>query len=102
MSDSQGEDPVDPLTRLAIKHGTDKWGAHFYPPLYHSLFLPLRNRAIRLLEIGVGGSEFQTIGGASLAMWAEYFPYGLFTGIDIAEKRLTLDPRIKLFRGLAG
>jgi hypothetical protein len=99
MSDSQGEDPVDPLTRLAIKHGTDKWGAHFYTPLYHSLLLPLRNRAIRLLEIGVGGSEFQTIGGASLAMWAEYFPYGLFTGIDIAEKRLTLDPRIKLFRG---
>ena len=76
MSDSQGEDPVDPLTRLAIKHGTDKWGAHFYTPLYHSLFLPLRNRAIRLLEIGVGGSEFQTIGGASLAMGRNISPMG--------------------------
>lgn len=99
MSESQNEDPIDPLTRLAIKHGTDKWGPHFYTPLYHTLFHPLRNRLIRLLEIGVGGNDFRTIGGASLAMWAEYFPHGLLTGIDIAEKRLTLDPRIKLFRG---
>ncbi|HTV28682.1 MAG TPA: hypothetical protein VMF32_12935 [Xanthobacteraceae bacterium] len=99
MSDSEAKDAVDPLTRLAIKHGTDKWGPHFYTPLYHALFLPLRYRPVRLLEIGIGGYGFKTIGGASLAMWAEYFPDGLITGIDIAEKRLTLEPRIKLFRG---
>ena len=92
-------DSIDPLTRLAIKHGTDKWGAHFYTPLYHALFSHLRNRRIRLLEIGIGGYGVATVGGTSLAMWAEYFPNGHIVGIDIAEKRLNLDPRIKLLRG---
>jgi hypothetical protein len=35
---------IDPLTRLAIRHGTDKWGPHFYTPVYHELFAPLRDR----------------------------------------------------------
>ena len=99
MSDSSVSAEIDPLTRLAIKHGTDKWGPHFYTPLYHRLFAPLRDRPIRLLEIGTGGYDLVTAGGASLAMWAEYFANGQITGIDIAEKCLTLDPRIKLFRG---
>jgi tetratricopeptide (TPR) repeat protein len=99
MSDSETKYVADPLTRLAIKHGTDKWGPHFYTPLYHALFSPLRDRALRLLEIGVGGYGFSTVGGASLAMWAEYFSNALVTGIDIVEKRLALDPRIKVFRG---
>jgi hypothetical protein len=90
---------IDPLTRLAVKYGTDKWGPRFYTPLYHELFFRLRDRPIRLLEIGVGGYDLKTAGGASLAMWADYFPNGQITGIDIAEKRLTLDPRVKLFRG---
>jgi hypothetical protein len=92
-------DAIDPLTRLAVKHGTDKWGPHFYTPLYHELFCPLRERPIRLLEIGVGGYHLKTAGGASLAMWADYFPAGEITGIDVVEKRLTLDPRVKVFRG---
>ena len=25
-------DVIDPLTALAIRHGTDKWGPHFYTP----------------------------------------------------------------------
>lgn len=99
MSKSKAKHDIDPLTRLAIKHGTDKWGPHFYTPLYHELFSRLRHRPIRLLEIGVGGYELATVGGASLTMWAEYFPHGQITGIDIAEKRLTLPPRVRLFRG---
>jgi hypothetical protein len=90
---------IDPLTRLAIKHGTDKWGAHFYTPVYHALFSHLRKRRIRLLEIGIGGYGAAKVGGASLAMWAEYFPNGQIVGIDIAEKKLNLDPRITLLRG---
>jgi hypothetical protein len=99
MSNADAKHDIDPLTRLAIRHGTDKWGSHFYTPLYHDLFSRLRDRPIRLLEIGVGGYQLATVGGASLAMWAEYFPHGQITGIDIAEKRLTLPPRVKLFRG---
>jgi tetratricopeptide (TPR) repeat protein len=99
MSGPQANHEIDPLTRLAIKHGTDKWGPHFYTPVYHRLFAALRDRPIRLLEIGVGGFELMTAGGASLAMWADYFSSGQITGIDIAEKRLAPHPRIKLFRG---
>lgn len=99
MSSSAPDRTVDPLTRLAIRHGTDKWGPHFYTPSYHELFSELRDRPIRLLEIGVGGYDLKTIGGASLAMWADYFPGGHITGIDIAEKRLALNPRIKIFQG---
>lgn len=93
------DDNFDPLTRLAIKHGTDKWGPHFYTPVYHKLFAHLRDRPLRLLEIGVGGYEHKKVGGNSLAMWADYFPLGQITGVDIAEKQLSLDPRIKVLRG---
>jgi hypothetical protein len=90
---------IDPLTRLSIRHGTDKWGPHFYTPIYHALFAHLREQPIRLLEIGVGGYEFRSVGGASLAMWAEYFRQGKIVGIDIAEKSLALDPRVTIVRG---
>src|ERR1700754_3628667 len=84
---------IDPLTRLAIRHGTDKWGAHFYTPVYHQLFAHLRDKPVRLLEIGIGGYQFAKLGGASLAMWADYFPSGRILGIDVFKKNLDLDPR---------
>jgi hypothetical protein len=99
MSNATDDGEVDPLTLSAIKHGTDKWGPHFYTPVYHELLSRRRDQPVRLLEIGVGGYDLKTMGGASLAMWAEYFPRGQITGIDIAEKRLTLDARIKFFQG---
>jgi hypothetical protein len=90
---------IDPLTRLAIRHGTDKWGLHFYTPTYHALFSHLREAPIRLLEIGVGGYGMKKVGGASLAMWADYFPNGRIIGIDIEEKELDLGPRVTLLKG---
>jgi len=90
---------IDPLTRLAIKHGTDKWGSHFYTPVYHELFSEFCDRPLRLLEIGVGGNSIKTLGGNSLAMWADYFPNGQITGIDNVEKRLDLNQRVKIFHG---
>lgn len=99
MSNWETSDEIDPLTQLAIKYGTDKWGPHFYTPVYHDLLSKFRDRPTRLLEIGVGGYDIKTLGGASLAMWADYFPNGEITGIDNAEKHLDLNPRIKLFRG---
>ena len=90
---------IDPLTALAIRHGTDKWGAHFYTPIYHATFAHLRHKPVRLLEIGVGGYEFRRDGGASLSMWADYFPRGRIVGIDVAEKKLDLGPRVTIVRG---
>jgi hypothetical protein len=92
-------DDVDPLTRIALRHGTDKWGAHFYTPVYHQLFAHLRDRPVRLLEIGIGGYEFARLGGASLAMWADYFPNGRILGIDVFAKTLDLGPRVSIRHG---
>jgi len=90
---------IDPLTKLAIRHGTDKWGAHFYTPIYHELFVELRDKPVRLLEIGVGGYAFRKVGGASLAMWADYFQWGKIIGVDVAEKQLNLGPRVTILQG---
>jgi hypothetical protein len=93
------ERSVDPLTRIAILRGTDKWGPHFYTPVYHELFHHLRDLPIRLLEIGVGGHESAVLGGGSLLMWADYFPHARIVGIDVAAKRLDPHPRLTVLRG---
>ena len=90
---------VDPLTRFAIRRGTDKWGPHFYTPVYHELFDHLRQLPIRLLEIGVGGHDSAQTGGASLLMWADYFPHARIVGIDVAEKKVQPHPRVTVLRG---
>lgn len=75
--------PMKTLDEIAIKFGTDKatehpTGAHGYTPHYDRLFTPLRNKPIRLLEIGVGGGE-------SIQTWLEYFPNALIYGVDIGK-----------------
>ena len=86
MSSTEQNHELDPLTRLAIKHGTDKWGLHFYTPLYHELFCHLRDQPIRLLEIGVGGYSRHNNAGHSLILWEAYFQRGTIVGIDIHDK----------------
>jgi hypothetical protein len=90
---------LDPLSRLAIRHGTDKFGAHQYTPHYHRLFVHLRECPIRLLEIGIGGYGMPLAGGQSLAMWADYFPYGRIIGLDLQQKRIAIPPRSTLVQG---
>jgi hypothetical protein len=87
-------DHLDPLSRLAVRFGSDKFGAHFYTPIYHRLLGHLREHPIRLLEIGIGGYETPKAGGASLRMWAEYFPFAKIVGLDIAKKDMSLSPRV--------
>ncbi len=89
----------DPLTRLAIRHGSDKFGGHLYTPAYHELLASLRELPIKLLEIGVGGYTYPGAGGLSLRMWADYFPYGTITGLDIHHKDLDLPPRVRVVQG---
>jgi hypothetical protein len=90
---------IDPLTRFAILRGTDKWGPHFYTPVYHELFSGLRALPIRLLEIGIGGHDSPRLGGASLLMWADYFPHAHIVGLDVVEKHVEPHPRISVVRG---
>ncbi|MEM8581136.1 MAG: class I SAM-dependent methyltransferase, partial [Pseudomonadota bacterium] len=90
---------IDPLSRLAILYGTDKFGLHDYTPNYHRLLRHLRKEPIAMLEIGVGGYADPKAGGRSLEVWRDYFPQGRIIGIDIAAKSLDLGPRVTLAQG---
>jgi hypothetical protein len=88
------------LDRLAAKHGTDKGtrpvGAlspKGYTRYYASYLERYRDRAVTLLEIGVGR-------GGSLRMWEEYLPHAQIFGIDVREEcRRHQTARTRVFIG---
>lgn len=86
------------LTLLALRHGTDKW-SHGYIPHYERHFHDRRSRRLNILEIGVGGHEAPEQGGASLRMWQEYFPNSAIYGLDVVDKTMHADQRIRIFTG---
>jgi hypothetical protein len=89
------------LTAISNKYGTDKgtegpvdaWSGHNYTDIYEAYLWPMRHEEVRILEIGLGvrGSAWDsriaqgknTGGGASIKMWAEYFPRARIFGVDI-------------------
>lgn len=87
------------LCRLAEHFGTDKWGIHRYAKHYQTYFDSLRNLPINILEIGVGGHDSPTKGGASLRLWKEYFPKANIYAIDLFDKSALEEDRIKIFKG---
>lgn len=87
------------LTRLAVIFGSDKWGDHYYTPHYKQHFKKFKRKKIKILEIGVGGNDSKTLGGASLRMWKSYFRRGSIYGIDIYDKSALEEKRIKIFQG---
>jgi demethylmacrocin O-methyltransferase len=89
------------LEALALAHGSDK-ASHGYCALYEDLFAPLRDRPVRLLELGVGGFERPddpAFGGASLRMWRDYFPRGEVVGLDLYDKSGVAGERITVVQG---
>lgn len=89
----------DPLSEIALRHGTDKAADHWYTPHYHRRLRELRDEPITLLEIGVGGYEDPMLGGESLRMWQEYFPKATIVGLDIHDKHMLEDERIVTVQG---
>ncbi|MBV0911496.1 hypothetical protein KTJ87_03825 [Rhodobacteraceae bacterium ASV31] len=80
------------LTDLADALGLDKGSPkHRYTELYQMLFLPFRQRAIKLLEIGppVGAPDDLT----SARLWLDYFPKAEVHGLDPADTDWFSDPR---------
>jgi hypothetical protein len=87
------------LNLLAVVLKTDKWGHHFYTEHYKTHFEKLRNKPIKLLEIGVGGYDHPQQGAGSLRMWKRYFNKGQIYALDIYDKSQLEESRIKIFKG---
>jgi demethylmacrocin O-methyltransferase len=87
------------LSKLGKIYGTDKIGGHFYTQHYQKHFRDFKLKKIMLLEIGVGGYEKPDSGATSLRMWKKYFPFGKIYAIDIYDKSLLQEKRIKIFKG---
>lgn len=86
-----------PLCELARKYGTDKCDPAGYTPIYHKL---LKDKQVdRVLEIGICAKrDFPNHRcGASLWMWAEYFPKAVIIGIDIDPESMVNEGNIKSF-----
>jgi hypothetical protein len=91
-----------PLRELALASGTDKEGAHHYALPYEAHLAKLRERPVRLLEIGIGGGTDPEAGGASLRMWKAYFPRGMVFGLDLHDKSRCAEERITVLQGDQG
>ena len=91
---------MDYLSQLADKYKTDKglWH-HSYTPIYNDYFKPLMLERLNIMELGIGGYEFPDRGGESLKMWQEYFCNSVIHGVDIHDKSLFDDKRIKTYIG---
>ena len=80
---------------LSLLELHDKYGAgkgRFLIARYEELFMSLRNRDIKLLELGIWK-------GGSLKMWKDYFPKSSIVGLDRDKKLLVNEPRIKSYAG---
>jgi hypothetical protein len=81
------------LNDLMVEHGTDKQEAlHGYAEWYERHLGPLRLEKINLLEVGVWE-------GASLRVWADYFPNGLIKGLDIEQRVRVNHPHVTQITG---
>lgn len=81
------------LDALALKYGTDKDASHHdYCRIYEQLF-PHPEKVQRVLEIGI-------LYGASLRMWADWFPNAQIVGMDnILQFKGEIPSRIALVKG---
>ncbi|WP_334895513.1 hypothetical protein [Nostoc sp.] len=92
----------DNLKKLALFYSTkwgDESGEHLYAQHYEKHFAHLRNKQLKILEIGIGGYDDPSEGGSSLKLWKTYFPNSMIYGIDIVDKKAFEEDRIKIFQG---
>jgi hypothetical protein len=97
------------LTEIMNRNGSDKGsGHHNYTEYYATLFDPIRNSRMNILEIGIGtnnphipSSMIGTPGGynpgSSLRGWKEYFTSSNIYGCDIDREILFEEDRISTF-----
>lgn len=94
------------MCRVMTHYASDKgqrW--HNYTTVYSALFHELRNRPLRIFELGLGTNNPSlpsTMGvygrpGASLRGWKDYFPRSLVYGADIDHACLFHENRIQTY-----
>lgn len=96
------------LRELFNNYGSDK-DRNGYTPVYQSLFQSMRDKDIKLLEIGIGtmipGEASSMVGyalkgykpGGSLRAWRDYFSNGQIHGADVQPDTQFEEDRIKTF-----
>jgi len=84
----------DSLKELGKKYKTDKCGKlHNYMDIYSSLFEPIRDEKLSILEIGI-------LNGASLNVWRDFFENSQIYGIDTKSKCMRYEKdNVKIFIG---
>ncbi len=87
------------LNKLAQIYNTDKFGRHSYTSVYMEFFKKIRKNKLKIFEIGVGGYDSPSHGGASLKMWKKYFYKSHIYAIDIYDKSGLNEDRITIFKG---
>ncbi|MEU4473122.1 hypothetical protein [Micromonospora sp. NPDC023888] len=87
------------LDELALANGSDKWGPHFYTPIYERHFAPLREQELTIVELGIGGYAIPGSGGGSLRMWKRHFPRALIYGVDVFDKSAAAEQRVFPIQG---
>jgi hypothetical protein len=86
-----------PLCNLAWKYGTDKCTPHQYTRVYDQLLGSRRDSVRNVFEIGIAINRDipNNVPGASLHMWADYFPHAMVWGCDIRPDTFVNDGRIR-------
>ena len=90
MDFSFDEKTSTPLCEIMGRYGSDKGNWHNYTTFYHSIFKDLREKKLRIFELGLGTnnvnlpSNMGSCGkpGASLYGWSEYFPHDVISGFQ--------------------
>lgn len=73
------------------EYSTDKMGSYF--PVYQQHFSELRNKPIKLFELGIYKGE-------SLRLWADYFRKSIIVGLDMNHIEIPDKKNIYIYQGL--
>lgn len=82
---------MNELTKIGERYGTDKAGAdhNYTETVYYHILKKIKNKNIKLLELGVGNT------GASVKMWKDYLQNAevtLFDPFFIMDPAMTVKP----------
>ena len=111
MNFSFDEKKSTPLCEIMGRHKSDKGNInitsswHNYTTFYYSIFKDLREKKLRIFELGLGTNNVNVpsnmgpngIPGASLYGWSDFFPNSEIFGADIDSEILFNTNKIKTF-----